>query len=145
MSENRPRGTSARGHRGLRLLLRLMCAVCVAGATAPLTAHEQGDNTVRALTAIRATPPPRIDGVLDDAVWQSAPTASGFVQRDPDEGRPATEKTVIQVAFDDEALFVGVMCYDSVPDRIASRLARRDQFINTGVDRVTLNLGDYSA
>ena len=68
MSENRPRGTSARGHRGLRLLLRLMCAVCVAGATAPLTAHEQGDNTVRALTAIRATPPPRIDGVLDDAV-----------------------------------------------------------------------------
>ena len=143
MPVNRQCGMSARGHRGLRLLLRLMCAVCVASATAPLKAHEQDDTPVRALTAIRATTPPRIDGVLDDPVWQRAPAGSAFVQRDPDEGRPATEKTVIQVAFDDEALYVGVMCYDSEPDRIASRLARRDHFINTGVDRVTLNLDPH--
>ncbi|MFQ6041683.1 MAG: DUF5916 domain-containing protein, partial [Candidatus Poribacteria bacterium] len=95
------------------------------------------------IQAVRVNHPPKIDGVLDDAVWQEAPIATGFTQRDPNEGEPATEKTTFQVAYDDEALYVGVVCYDNEPGRIVSRLARRDHFIDREVDRITVLLDPY--
>lgn len=98
----------------------------------------------KAITAIRVKPkPPKIDGILDDEVWQAAPVATGFTQRDPNEGESETEKTTFQVAYDDEALYIGVMCYDREPDKIVARLTRRDQFIDRQVDRVTVLLDPH--
>ncbi|MFA6108149.1 MAG: DUF5916 domain-containing protein [Candidatus Latescibacterota bacterium] len=82
----------------------------------------------RVATAIRAEIAPRVDGVLDDPAWQGAPVHGGFVQREPVQGPPATEITTFQVAYDDAALYVAVRCLDSAPDRIVSRLARRDDY-----------------
>jgi len=82
----------------------------------------------KTMTAVRVNPlPPKIDGVLDDEVWQYAPIATGFTQKQPNEGEPATEKTTVQIAYDDESLYIGIMCYDSEPGKIVSRLTRRDQ------------------
>lgn len=83
----------------------------------------------RTITAIRVNPkPPKIDGILNDEVWQQAKISSDFLIKDPVEmqGQPATEKTTLQIAYDDDALYVGVMCYDSEPEKIVSRLTRRD-------------------
>ena len=81
----------------------------------------------RTATAIRMSgPPPRLDGVLDDEIWKIAPLHEGFRQRDPDEGKPATERTTFQIAYDDEAFYFGIMCYDSEPDKIVAQLIRRD-------------------
>ena len=56
----------------------------------------------RIMTAVRVNSNrPQIDGILDDEVWRDAPIATGFVQKDPDHGEPATEKTTVQVAYDD--------------------------------------------
>lgn len=64
-------------------------------------AHQAPDRTLDAvrIEGIR----PQIDGVLDDSVWQQAPIFTGFVQREPEEGQPASEKTTVQLAYDDEA------------------------------------------
>ncbi|MGH9371154.1 MAG: DUF5916 domain-containing protein, partial [Vicinamibacterales bacterium] len=75
---------------------------------------------------IRATAPIVLDGRLEDEVWLRAPAATEFTQRDPDEGKPATERTELRVAYDDGALFVGVRLLDREPARIARQLARRD-------------------
>ena len=69
---------------------------------------------------------PRIDGRLDDPDWTVAPVVGGFVQRDPDEGMPATEGTEVRVVYTDDALYVGVRAFDSSADQIAARLTRRD-------------------
>ncbi len=71
---------------------------------------------------------PKIDGELDDAVWQNPhlERIRSFTQRDPDDGAPASESTVVAVVYDDEALYVGFWCYDSEPDKIARQLVRRD-------------------
>lgn len=69
----------------------------------------------------------RVDGILNERVWGLASIASDFVQRDPDEGKPATEKTTVQVAYDDHAIYVAVRAYDSEPDKIKGILTRRDQ------------------
>ncbi|MDX1547631.1 MAG: DUF5916 domain-containing protein, partial [Rhodothermales bacterium] len=67
-----------------------------------------------------------IDGRLDEAAWQGAPVIEGFRQREPVEGAPATERTVVRVLYDDEALYIGARMFDAAPDSIVARLGRRD-------------------
>jgi hypothetical protein len=69
---------------------------------------------------------PVIDGILDDAAWQSAPIATDFVQRAPRPGQPATQQTEARVVYDNTAIYVAMRLYDSAPDSIAAQLARRD-------------------
>src|SRR5215213_8545937 len=60
------------------------------------------------ILALRVDRPPTIDGHLTDECWTLAEPASHLGQLDADEGRPSTESTTVRVAFDDEALYVGV-------------------------------------
>ena len=80
-----------------------------------------------------------IDGLLNEKDWQIAPADSDFVQYEPNGGQPATEKTTVQVLYDDNALYVGVRAYDSEPDKVRGLLTRRDQespcdFLSIGID-----------
>jgi len=97
-----------------------------------------GDND-RAIVATRTTTPPQIDGFLNEQVWQLAPAATDFLQRDPFEGQPATEATEIRVLYDDEALFFGCMMFDREPDKIVARLTRRDNEIESDVISVRID------
>ena len=105
-------------------------------------AETETDSTHRVATAVRIKgAPPQLDGVLDDAVWRTAPLHEGFCQRDPDEGEPASERTTFQVAYDNEAIYFAVMCYDSEPDKIVSRLVRRDNYAES--DKIHINLDPH--
>jgi len=68
-----------------------------------------------------------LDGAPDEAVWQKALPATNFLQRDPDNGEPATEKTEVRVIFDRDRLILGVVCYDSEPGRLLGNQMQRDQ------------------
>ena len=81
---------------------------------------------VREMKAVRTDVPPKIDGVLDDPCWRKAVPTSDFVQMDPDEGKLATEQTIVRVLYDDDNLYFGIECLDSRPDNIVSRLVPRD-------------------
>src|SRR5688572_25715763 len=70
-----------------------------------------------------------LDGRLDEPVWTRAIPAANFVQIDPDNGVPATEPTEVRIAFDGNALYMGVTCFDSEPDRWLGYETRRDQFL----------------
>jgi len=54
----------------------------------------------------------RVDGRLDEDVWQNA-SLSGFVQAEPREGQPATEDTEVWVAYDASNLYVAAFLHDS--------------------------------
>ena len=111
----------------------------------PLWGHgSENEAPVKMCKAVRVYPkPPKIDGVLDDEMWKQAPIASGFYQRDPEEGIPASEETAFQVAYDDEALYIAIMCYDSEPDKIVRRLYRRDQISYGETDWVGIRLDPH--
>ena len=81
---------------------------------------------VPTLHAVRTQATVTIDGRLDDEVWLRAPPATDFTQRDPDEGQPSSERTELRIAYDDDALYVGVRLHDREPARIARQLSRRD-------------------
>jgi hypothetical protein len=68
------------------------------------------------LRAVRVTEPPKIDGRLDDRVYEDVPAASGFIQHQPLENVPATEQTEVWVLFDRDNLYVSARCWDSAPE-----------------------------
>ncbi len=78
------------------------------------------------LTAVRTAEKIAIDGRLEEADWQRAQPAKDFLQKDPDEGQPASEATEVRFLFDDDAIYVGARMYDSEPSKISKRLTRRD-------------------
>ena len=81
----------------------------------------------------------RIDGILDEPDWSRATGSNGFIQNEPNEGDPATERTVVRIVYDDEAIYIGITAYDSEPGKIKGLLARRDNecpsdWIHIGID-----------
>ena len=54
----------------------------------------------------RTTIPPTVDGLLDDAVWSNAARITEFVQREPQDGAPATEDTDVFLAYDESNLYL---------------------------------------
>ena len=119
--------------------LAICCAVQSPGDT---QAADEADPHHRTATAIRINGvSPQLDGVLDDEIWKNAPIHEGFRQRDPDEGKPATERTTFQIAYDDEAIYFAILCYDDEPDKIVARLVRRDDYVES--DRVTVSLDPH--
>lgn len=95
-------------------------------------------DSVKILTAVRTGETLKIDGKLTEAVWQRV-GETGFIQREPDEGAPSSEKTEVLLAYDNNALYVGIKLYDRHPDSIVGRLARRDEGsesdeVNIGID-----------
>jgi hypothetical protein len=68
----------------------------------------------------------RIDGRLDEAVYATVEAISDFIQQEPDEGAPATEKTEAWILFDDANLYIAARCWDSHPDRAVANELRRD-------------------
>ena len=81
------------------------------------------------IRAVRRTAPIEVDGVLDEPIWSNDSAITDFTQRDPDEGAPASQRTEVRVAYDDDALYVGARLFDTAPDSILARLTRRDNFI----------------
>ncbi len=76
----------------------------------------------------RANPhPPTIDGKMDDPVWQRVPAGTDFVQHEPEEGKPPTYQTYFKLTYDDKNIYVLIRAIDQEPDKIARRMARRDE------------------
>ena len=72
------------------------------------------------LRALEITETIRIDGRLDEAVWQRADSATDFITGLPRDGYPASERTVARVLFDGATLYVGAYLYDAHPERLYS-------------------------
>ena len=77
------------------------------------------------MNAYSLSSPPRFDGVVDES-WMGMEPASHFIQQLPDEGQPASEKTEVRIGFNQDTLYVGLICYDSKPAAVVSTQARRD-------------------
>ena len=112
--------------------------VSTAKLPAPAVAPRAEARTVQ---AVRRSAPVALDGDLSDAAWFGTIPVSGFRQREPDEGAPATEPTEVKVLYDDEAIYIGARMFDSAPDSIVGRLARRDNWVVS--DRFQVFLDPY--
>jgi Domain of unknown function (DUF5916)/Carbohydrate family 9 binding domain-like len=100
----------------MRRLLPLLCCLLFASiaAAAPV------------VRAVRLDHPVELDGRLEEPVWRQAESIPALVMSEPDQGVPARQRTVVRLAYDKDALYVGARLYDTAPDSIVARVARRD-------------------
>jgi hypothetical protein len=90
--------------------LAALLAVAVAGAGATAVTKATGRPT---LMAARASEAIVVDGWLNERDWSRAAATDAFVQIEPREGAPASERTEVRVLFDDSHLYFGIRCDDT--------------------------------
>ena len=99
------------------------------------------DTTVKKeLIAVKTDQPPTIDGVLDDACWQDAPQATGFIDERTE--KLAKDQSVGRLVYTDEAIYLGLYLYDDIPDKIVARQTK-DQTRFQGEDWVSFSLDPF--
>ncbi|MCF8226451.1 MAG: carbohydrate binding family 9 domain-containing protein [Bacteroidales bacterium] len=94
------------------------------------------------ITACKIQEPPIIDGILDEKCWENTIPVTGFFQREPENGMPATVDTEIYVAYDSQHLYIGIRCFSDPEDITANELARDADLSND--DRVQVILDTYN-
>ena len=88
-----------------------------------ISRDTSGRATIR---AVRLTTPIRIDGALDEPIYTMVPPITDFIQQEPVGGEPATEKTELWVAFDEDNLYVLFRCWETDASRLVANEMRRD-------------------
>ena len=88
-----------------------------------ITRDDEGRATVR---SVRTPTRLDVDGRLDEAIYKSVMPIDGFIQQEPRNGEPATERTDVWVLFDDDTLYISAKCWDSQPDRWVRSGLQRD-------------------
>jgi Domain of unknown function (DUF5916) len=78
--------------------------------------------------ATRIAEPIVLDGKLDDEIYRRVPGTEGFIQQEPHEGEPATERTELWIFYDDKNVYFSARCWDSHPERMVINEMRRDNF-----------------
>lgn len=93
----------------------------------------------RELFATRVTTPIAVNGRLDEAVWREAAAATGFVQRDPDEGVAAPEQTEVRFLISGDAIYIGARMHSRHPGALQSLVARRDHDVPSEQLRISFD------
>ncbi|MEO7157768.1 MAG: DUF5916 domain-containing protein [Vicinamibacterales bacterium] len=108
-----------------------MCRVVVFAfiLLASASSAAAGQSTPQPAPTVRAhrvAQPIRIDGRLDDEAYKSTPAITDFVQQEPDEFKPATEKTDAWIFFDDDNIYISARNWETHPERRVANEMRRD-------------------
>jgi hypothetical protein len=84
--------------------------------------------TKKSVEAIYINSPLTIDAILDEPSYQMAQPAKDFHQLQPYNGQASLQPTEAYFFYDQKAIYVGAMLYDSSPDSIFNLFTERDQF-----------------
>jgi len=68
----------------------------------------------------------KIDGRLNEEVWNKAMRISDFTQREMEEGKPATQKTEVAIIYTTNKMYIGVWAYETDPSKIRATQMKRD-------------------
>lgn len=113
--------------------LPFVIAVCL---FVPFSAFSQ-----KTIKAIRISVPPEIDGIVDDAAWESAFAVDEFYQREPFEGKPVSKQTIFYTCYDENNIYFAIKCWDD-PDKITAKEMARDVSLGKD-DRIQIILDTY--
>lgn len=91
--------------------------------TSTFAQNRQGEATHR---IVRSDGSIKIDGILDEATWEKAQRSGGFYQTFPTDNQLAQDSTQFMMAYDDQYIYVGIICYDYLPGKPITNTLKRD-------------------
>jgi hypothetical protein len=106
---------------GATVAIAVSLALSPASASPPGVPDERPTLVAGALAAAH-----RIDGVLDEPAWASAPASGDLVMVEPRQGERPSGRTVVKVLAGPKALVFGIRCEDPEPSGIVSFTKERD-------------------
>src|SRR6516165_8814400 len=112
--------------RSSLLAVALLCASACSAFSQSTVQPTGTEEQLRTAQASRVDRSPRLDGTLDDALWQLATPIDNFLQREPFEGQTPTEQTEVRILYSRHEVYFGVRCSDSDPKGIVATELRRD-------------------
>ncbi len=124
-----------------RLVAFAALLVCQATAASAQVAPSPAEAS-RSATVVVTQGPITIDGELSEPAWESAPRIGELIQRQPNEGEAASERTEVTLLRDDDNLYIGVVAYDSEPRRLIGTQMARDAGLNAD-DRIEILLDTF--
>jgi hypothetical protein len=94
----------------------------------------------------RVSRPPKLEDFLDmrpdaELAGQLAKVAS-FIQRNPKDGAPSSQRTEVYLGYDDKSLYSIFVCFDGEPGSVRARMVRREDIL--GDDAVELMLDTFN-
>src|SRR5688572_31546372 len=110
------------------LAIGLAAAGTASGQAVPI--DHDAIRATRIVTAVRVTESITVDGRLSEPAWEQSVPATDFIQKFPNNGAPSTERTEVRFLYDDDNLYVGVVCFDSEPDKLVIKDLREDFELN---------------
>jgi hypothetical protein len=111
----------------LRFVAGVMSALLLVSLPRPIAAQRAAVAAERpVIQAVYVPQGLSVDGRLDEPIYSSVTASGGFIQQEPEEGKPATEKTDVWVFFDDKNLYIAARMWDSHPERMIANEMRRD-------------------
>lgn len=97
------------------------------------------------LTIPRVSRAPTLEDFLDmepdGEIKGRLAKVQGFIQREPSDGQPSTQRTEAYLGYDDKNLYVVFVCFDSEPDKIRARMVNRERIF--GDDTVEIMLDTF--
>ena len=103
-----------------------LLVLAAGSALAQITPVESVTEPIRTARAVRVERAPKMNGSLDDPIWQLAKPITDFRQREPFEGRRATEGTEVRILYTHNDVYFGIACHDSTPHGVIASQLRRD-------------------
>ena len=61
--------------------------------------------------------PIKLDGVINEPIWQLAQKATNFQQNSPNDSLPATGRSEVMVNYDDKYIYVGAKVYNTIKNQ----------------------------
>ena len=120
-----------------KALLGCAVALCMAD-------NVLADTTKREAMATRIEQAPKLDGVLDDAIWQETPELfyGQFTQLQPNNLELSEQKSKVWVVYNDFGVYIAAQLYDPDPEQIPRELGIRDN-MDQNTDIFTFALDPY--
>jgi len=110
---------------------RVVVCLLVIGAGGRTTyaqnpAAGEAIESIRTARAVRVERAPKLDGTLNDPIWQLATPITDFRQREPFEGQHPTEATEVRILYTHDNVYFGIACHYSTPQGVVATQLRRD-------------------
>src|SRR6266496_3739926 len=124
----------------LSTFIRLCFITCLANLIPqPVVAQT------RVVTIKRVAGPPSLDGFSGmqptAEIAQAYTRLAGFVQREPRDGMPSSERTEAYLGYDNANLYVIFLCWDSQMGRVRGHMTRRENL--TDEDTVSIYIDSF--
>jgi hypothetical protein len=112
-------------------------------AWAPAILFAADSPALPVLTIPRLNRPPQLEDYLtmepNGEMEGKLARVGNFIQREPNDGQPATQRTDVYLGYDDKNLYIIFVCFDTEPEKVRARMSRREDVFRDDAVEVMLD------